>query len=306
MPSHKTTLLFAAAALVLITGSPLSFGQVDPENLMDALNRPFEFVDTEDIVERGIETGTTGETYYRDAVDRVNVDVSEWVLTDPETGAEKEVMITVFEGIRVFCSRCETLLLDTTRFRSVSMADSCYYFDDGSHGDLIANDGLPTLVEDYTDSFIGAKCYRQMEYLTSLRDRAKWADLAEAIEQGREPLVRLEPHRFYAEVRVVSNDEEDLLPDLARTRPMIRRQDLWEKHEDTLERIERDYINLYRRVPNPESEDPIYVDYWVFPNIYALQYPESLRSGERTRAPGMEKLSIPFGHGPNTPSAWRF
>jgi len=226
----------------------------------------------DEIVEEGLRENVTGTGYYDSGT--VARDLSAFITRDPQTGEEKEVLITVFEGERVFCSICNLRLRDTTHFRNVTLEESCYYYDDGTHGDLFANDGLPSFVVDHQNKHICPYCYAHMIYLEELRDRAKWRDVREAVHAGRQPLVPEEPQTFYANVPVVANDDEDLLPHLAEKSPMRRYDVLNDRRKDTVARFEREVINSFKYDPKPEDDKEVFVDYLLHRDEFARPIPQ--------------------------------
>src|SRR5690606_16505353 len=62
-------------------------------------------------------------------------------------------------GQRIFCANCNLLLYDTVDFRQVPALDSAGYYDDGTHGDDFPNDGVPSLVVEERDRYLGEYCW---------------------------------------------------------------------------------------------------------------------------------------------------
>lgn len=139
-----------------------------------------------------------------------SIDLGQYVPRD-EQGREREVLILVWEGERIFCAHCGTLLRSTTQFQHVTMEQSVNYYDDGTHGDLIANDGLPSKVKDIDNDYIGPRCYQHMVYLEGLRERAQYRDAHRAAFLRTMPMDPEEPQTFYAMVNVAPLDSESRL-----------------------------------------------------------------------------------------------
>lgn len=173
----------------------------------------WEWEDIDAYTERALTEGTTApeRPYFGEAREQLReIDLGPYIQRD-EQGREQEVLIVVWTGERIFCAHCGELLRDTTHFENVRLEESVNYFDDGTHGDLVPNDGLPTSIKKIDRDFIGPRCYQHMIFLESLRDRAEFRDAYLSAFLGMNPMEPEEPQTFFSEVGVAPLDPESRL-----------------------------------------------------------------------------------------------
>lgn len=275
-----------AAVAALTAASPQgAWGQFTLEDLPD--------------FEEAVPTDTTTapeRPYFGDTEEQLrSVDLGQWVPRD-EQGREREVLILVREGERIFCAHCGTLLRSTVQFRHVTMEESVKYFDDGTHGDLIPNDGLPSNVKDINNDYIGPRCYQHMLFLEGLRDRADFRDAHRAIFLRTNPMDYEEPQTFFTQVKVAPLDAESRLAvdPMARINPetpgvearytfMALEQD----RKQVVREFEEQVINEFKR-------KPWHTDYYLHPDEINPFIPAPIAMGP-----------LPLSVGPTGPSVSR-
>jgi hypothetical protein len=251
-----------------------------------------------DIEKEALETGATGakRDFKQDALQVV--DLGQYV-TRTETGQEQEALILVAEGQRVFCSvpfcpfnpssvNYKKPLADNVQYRWVTMKDSVKYYDDGSHGDILANDGLPSNIQNFTGVYICPYCYRHMVYLENLRERAKWKDFWSARQELRQPLIEERPTTFFVGTQVACLDPEDLSPS-NKANPMRNYYVLDQERKDFIQKYEGDVIALYKK-----PLDVGYMDYSLYPD-------QSRRPPAQIPAPQLGTGTGPGGTRPGVP-----
>lgn len=79
-------------------------------------------------------------------------------------------MITVVEGEHIFCAKCRKELQKPER-KQVPETEISGYFDDGTHGDEVANDGIYSNVIEKRN-VLCERCYWQKEAISRLIDKA--------------------------------------------------------------------------------------------------------------------------------------
>jgi hypothetical protein len=228
-----------------------------------------------------LSTGTTADrTYYAEAEEALTetIDLSPYIRRDPETQQEQEVTIMVRTGQRIFCAHCGAMLKNTVHFTQVGMEQSVRFYDDGTHGDLVPDDGLPTYIEDVRDDYIGPWCYQHKLLLESVRDRAKYKDAYSSKLLFREPMEEEEPQSFYSMVKVAPFDKESALAYHTEAKIMPGtpgvedRFSYWALNEQRLEAIEdfeEGVIYEFKRATT-------HLDYWLHPNEIEPFVPQML------------------------------
>lgn len=77
-------------------------------------------------------------------------------------------------GQLVYCAHCGQLLKDTVAYMQVSAAQARDYYDDGTHGDVFPNDGVPTNIVEERNTYIGPYSYHSkmtyQEYIKRARE----------------------------------------------------------------------------------------------------------------------------------------
>jgi len=225
-------------------------------------------------------TGTTADqTYFaeKDEALTKTIDISQYIQRD-EQGREREVTILVQTGRRVFCAHCGMMLQDTVHFATVPMAESVKFYDDGTHGDLVPDDGLPTYIEDLREDYIGPWCYQHKLFLEQLELRARFKDAYSAKLMQREPMEEEEPQSFYSMVKVAPFDKESRLaidPDarfMAGTPGMEDRYSYWaldKKLDETVEDFKEGVIWEFKRAKT-------HLDYWLHESEITPYVPQML------------------------------
>ncbi len=269
----------------------------------------------EAIKEEGLATGVADpkRDFKQEALQVI--DLNQYVPRT-ETGQEQEPLILVVEGQRVFCSvpycpfNANSVdyikpLADNVQYKWVTMKESVKYYDDGTHGDVLANDGLPSNIENRVGECICPYCYRHMVYLENLRDRAQWVDFWTARQEMRQPLVAERPTTFFAGVQVASLDPEDVSPRNTEN-PMLNYYVLDQERKDDIKNYESEVIALYKK-----PLDVGYMDYWLYPDESRRPPPQipapqlgagtSRAGGPRLPPYGPGGMTTPYGPGGVSP-----
>jgi len=97
---------------------------------------------------------------------------------------QDEPMIALLDGQRVFCALCGRKLDDTVTLYEVPVSEVVNVFDDGTHNDDVAWDGVPSNIKDNREEFIGPYCNALKKRLISYWDKIdqpdKWGYYSEA------------------------------------------------------------------------------------------------------------------------------
>jgi hypothetical protein len=228
-----------------------------------------------------LSTGTTADqTYYAEKEEALTrtIDLGQYIRRDPETQQEQQVTIMVRTGQRVFCAHCGAMLKNTVHFVQVGLEESVKFYDDGTHGDLVPDDGLPTYIEDVRDDFIGPWCYQHKLLLENIRDRAKYKDSYQAERLFREPMEEEEPQSFYSKVNVAPFDKESrlaydteakILPGTPGVEDRFSYWALNDKRLETIDDFEEGVIYEFKR-------SDTHLDYWLHRNEIEPFVPQEL------------------------------
>lgn len=269
MSRHKMAMGFGAAALLLSFAGATGWAQQGT------------MVSIDQYTQDRLSSGTTAEkTYFQNKEDALTrtIDLGQYIQRDPETQQEQQVTIMVRTGQRIFCAHCGAMLKDTVHFTQVGIEESVRFYDDGTHGDLVPDDGLPTYIEDVRDDFIGPWCYQHMLLLENIRDRAKYKDAYSAKLLFREPMEEEEPQSFYSMVKVAPFDKESRLDYdteaklMPGTPGLEDRFSFWaldEKRRETIDDFEEGVIYEFKRADT-------HLDYWLHRNEVKPFVPQML------------------------------
>ena len=93
-------------------------------------------------------------------------------------GEQRPETVMVKTGERVYCAYCGRKLEDTVHLEEVPLEQAKDFYDDGTHFDEFARDGLPTNVTESRDTYIGPYCTdlkrRLVNYLGKIRRPETW------------------------------------------------------------------------------------------------------------------------------------